>query len=40
MRHTGKEDYFDRHSTLPDGQTYLERTIEAVADLLKPKNDE
>lgn len=35
MRHTGREDYFDRHTTLPDGQTYLERTIETVADLLK-----
>ena len=35
MRHTGKEDYFDHHTTLPNGQTYLERTTEAVADLLK-----
>ena len=35
MRHTGREDYFDRRATLPNGQTYLERTIEAVADLLK-----
>ncbi len=34
MRHTGREDYFDRHSTLPDGQTYLDRTVETVADLL------
>lgn len=38
MRHTGKEDYFDRRATLPNGQTYLERTIEAVADLLKSDN--
>lgn len=31
MRHTGKGDYFDRHSKLPDGQSYLDKTVGLIA---------
>lgn len=38
IRHTGKKDYFDRHATLPDGQTYLDKTISEIATALKEIN--
>jgi hypothetical protein len=31
MRHTGKEDYIDRHALLPSGKSYLDRTVEVIA---------
>jgi len=35
MIHTGKGDYFDHSQTLPTGQTYLEKTIEVIADSVR-----
>ncbi len=35
FRHTGKNDYFDRHATLPDGQTFLDKTVSEIATALK-----
>ena len=34
MKHTGREDYFDRKSTLPDGQTYADRTVSIIAGII------
>jgi len=34
MVHTGRGDYFDRHNTLPSGQTYMERTADMVAGII------
>ncbi len=31
MKHTGREDYFDYKSTLPDGQSYLDKTVNVIA---------
>ena len=31
MVHTGKGDYFDYKATLPDGQTFLEKTVGAIS---------
>jgi hypothetical protein len=30
MRHTGKGDYLDRNTLLPNGQSNLDRTIEVI----------
>lgn len=35
MKHTGKNDYFDRHATLPDGTPHAERTADLVAAFIK-----
>lgn len=34
MHHTGRNDYFDRRATLPNGQSYLDKTIEVIANSL------
>jgi hypothetical protein len=34
MRHTGKDDYLDRHALLPNGQSHLDRTIEVITAVL------
>ncbi|MCP4358636.1 MAG: hypothetical protein GY796_11515 [Chloroflexi bacterium] len=31
MHHTGRNDYFDHKATLPDGQTFLDKTVEIIA---------
>jgi len=35
MKHTGTGDYFDRHTLLANGQTYVERTAEVIAAALQ-----
>jgi hypothetical protein len=35
MRHTGKGDYLDRHTLLPNGQSNLDRTVEVIATILQ-----
>ena len=35
MRHTGKGDYLDRHTILPNGQSNLDRTIEVISSVLQ-----
>ena len=35
MRHTGRGDYLDRHTLLPNGQSNLDRTIEVVVAALQ-----
>jgi len=37
IHHTGKNDYFDRRATLPNGQSYLDKTIEIAADAIAGK---
>ncbi|MFN2277053.1 MAG: CAAX protease, partial [Candidatus Promineifilaceae bacterium] len=37
MRHTGKGDYLDRHTLLPNGQSNLDRTVEVIAATLQGK---
>lgn len=34
MKHTGREDYFDNRSTLPDGQNYLDKTVAVIVTAL------
>jgi hypothetical protein len=34
MIHTGRGDYFDRHATLPDGVTHVEKTAALIADFI------
>ncbi|MDX1413700.1 MAG: hypothetical protein R3293_05875 [Candidatus Promineifilaceae bacterium] len=34
IKHTGHEDYFDHKSTLPDGQSFLDKTVSVIADSL------
>ena len=40
MTHTGRYDYFDRRAELPDGQTYLQKTVETVTEIIKGLSDE
>lgn len=35
MRHTGKGDYLDRHTILPNGQSNLDRTVEVIVAALQ-----
>lgn len=35
MIHTGKGDYFDPNATLPNGQTFVERTVEVIRDAVR-----
>ena len=37
MVHTGRRDYFDRKATLPDGQTYLDKTVEIISGIIAEK---
>jgi hypothetical protein len=37
MKHTGRGDYFDRKSTLPDGQSHLDKTVAIIATALSEK---
>lgn len=34
MRHTGQGDYFDSRNRLPDGQTYVEKTVEVIGAII------
>ncbi len=34
MVHTGRHDYFDRKATLPNGQSYLDKTVEIVSGII------
>lgn len=34
MVHTGRRDYFDRKATLPDGQSYLDKTVEIIRGII------
>ncbi len=34
MVHTGRGDYFDRKTTLPNGQSYLDKTVEIVSGII------
>ncbi len=34
VHHTGRKDYFDRHATLPNGQSYLDKTVELIVTAL------
>jgi hypothetical protein len=38
MRHTGRGDYFDQRSTLPEGQTYLDKTVAVTVEALAEIN--
>ena len=35
MIHTGKGDYFDPKTTLPDGQTHVEKVVEVIAESVR-----
>ncbi|HEY81198.1 MAG TPA: hypothetical protein EYP25_04045 [Anaerolineae bacterium] len=35
MSHTGKGDYFDSNAILPNGQTFVERTVEIIRDAVR-----
>ncbi len=35
MKHTGREDYFDHKSMLPDGQSYLDKTVAVIVKALE-----
>jgi len=35
MIHTGKGDYFDPKATLPDGQKYVDKTVEIIANFIR-----
>jgi len=34
MKHTGREDYFDYKSKLPDNQSFLDKTVSVISDAL------
>jgi hypothetical protein len=40
MKHTGRGDYFDRKETLPDGQSYLNKTVSVIATALRNEKNE
>lgn len=40
MKHTGRGDYFDRKETLPDGQSYLNKTVSVIATALSNEQNE
>jgi hypothetical protein len=40
MKHTGRGDYFDRKETLPDGQSYLDKTVSVIATALSNEQSE
>ncbi len=35
MTHTGRKDYFDPHTTLPDGRTHVEQTVAIIRDAIR-----
>jgi hypothetical protein len=37
MKHTGRGDYFDHKTTLPDGQRYLDKTVSVIVTALTDK---
>lgn len=34
MRHTGREDYFDSRNRLPDGQTFVDKTVGVIGEIV------
>jgi hypothetical protein len=40
MRHTGRGDYFDSRSQLPNGQSHVEKTVAVIGDIVDGINSE